>query len=354
MAAPKRQATLKDIAAKLGISYQAVAATLSESPRQTSRVSPATAERIRRTARQIGYRRSLGAQIIRSAHPKQIGLVLDRRSTHQIPDIKMRYLVGAERALAEADWRLSLVTDDFDGLSAADLPRYVREYEHAGFLLFSKSERADRALASVLGEYRIPYFILNGSQDDHKAFTTQDTKGAALLVERLVELGHRRLLFCGIDRSAHSGANRYLGYARAMEAAGLEPDALWLDEPPNLAGPQLSPGERRLLEAVRERRPTALVCKNDSLAWKANRILQQNGYRAPRDISLAGTNDLPGTNHCLPPLTTIRYDFEKLGAMAARALLAAIADPEAPTPPRLLEPVLVERESTARPPEEKG
>jgi LacI family transcriptional regulator len=60
-----------------------------------------------------------------------------------------------------------------------------------------------------------------------------------------------------------------------------------------------------------------------------------------------GFNDMPYSERFSPPLTTIRISQYDLGAMAARLLLATIADPGRPAETQLASPELVIRGSTA-------
>jgi DNA-binding LacI/PurR family transcriptional regulator len=68
--------------------------------------------------------------------------------------------------------------------------------------------------------------------------------------------------------------------------------------------------------------------------------------RVPDDISVVGFDDLPDARHFLPPLTTVRQDFQALGTLSIELLLAAIAG-EAPQHGGTIPAPLVVRESTA-------
>jgi DNA-binding LacI/PurR family transcriptional regulator len=95
--------------------------------------------------------------------------------------------------------------------------------------------------------------------------------------------------------------------------------------------------------------PTAIVAASDAMAAGALSALAARGLRVPGDVSVVGFDDLPLATAVDPPLTTVRADPVALGAAAAHALVALIADGDAPR--RLSVPVeLVVRESSGAPP----
>jgi DNA-binding LacI/PurR family transcriptional regulator len=66
----------------------------------------------------------------------------------------------------------------------------------------------------------------------------------------------------------------------------------------------------------------------------------ERGMRVPIDLSVVGFDDVPESAHYLPPLTTIRQDFDELGRRAVTTMLARLAGAESehpePLPPRLI------------------
>src|SRR5690606_20631549 len=101
---------------------------------------------------------------------------------------------------------------------------------------------------------------------------------------------------------------------------------------------------RRLVD---EGLPTAVFTANDQLALGLMRAFAEAGVRVPGDVSVVGFDDVDGSAHFYPPLTTVRQEFAALGRRCVQILLGAIAGdrPDA----ELIEPRLVVRSSTAGP-----
>ena len=71
---------------------------------------------------------------------------------------------------------------------------------------------------------------------------------------------------------------------------------------------------------------TAIFVANDQMALGLIHGLTSRGIRVlPRDISVVGFDDLPDSRHFLPPLTTVRQDFNEMGRRGLHLLLEEIA-----------------------------
>ena len=93
---------------------------------------------------------------------------------------------------------------------------------------------------------------------------------------------------------------------------------------------------------------TAIFVANDRMALGVIRSLVERGIRIPRDISVAGIDDIPEAAYFSPPLTSVHIDFAEGGRVAARSLISLIENPAAVLP-EYPGRSLVHRESTAQP-----
>jgi LacI family transcriptional regulator len=138
---------------------------------------------------------------------------------------------------------------------------------------------------------------------------------------------------------------RWEGVVKAMSEAGMKPDLVTrADDNSADAGYQAM---RQLLDG---KQPFTAVCAIDDLrAFGAIRALFDAGLRVPEDVSVIGFDDLALSRYFNPTLTTVAQPTEKLGQLAAEALLARMKQGEQPgktVSSRTLRPVLVERRST--------
>ncbi|MBY8851046.1 substrate-binding domain-containing protein [Saccharothrix sp. MB29] len=94
---------------------------------------------------------------------------------------------------------------------------------------------------------------------------------------------------------------------------------------------------------------TAVFAANDHLALGILRAMHERRRRVPRDVSVVGFDDVPEAAHFIPPLTTVRPDFDAVARDALALLLAQAGGGAAEDVPRSREPTLVPRDSV-RPP----
>jgi DNA-binding LacI/PurR family transcriptional regulator len=78
------------------------------------------------------------------------------------------------------------------------------------------------------------------------------------------------------------------------------------------------------------------------------RALAEAGRPVPGEVSVVGFDDIPEASYYLPPLTTVRQDFDAMGGTGVRYLIEMIESESEPELPAPLMPELVVRGSTAR------
>jgi LacI family transcriptional regulator len=91
---------------------------------------------------------------------------------------------------------------------------------------------------------------------------------------------------------------------------------------------------------------TALFAYNDISAIGAIRLFRERGLVVPNDISVVGFDDIAGVEFQIPSLTTVRQPLEKMGQIAAQALIARLENGSQPEREIRIPPEFVVREST--------
>lgn len=191
--------------------------------------------------------------------------------------------------------------------------------------IMERCKQSDVPVVVILG--LIPY-------ENCVNLNIDDAYGVEVATRYLLECGHRRLLglFYELDREP---TRRLNGFRQAVSqvpgAVGYEivtPD--W---------------EERVLELVGQEGVTAIQCYNDRVAVEALRLLVENGYRVPQDVSLAGFDDSEIAQNSIPRLTTMSHPKDHLGRAAAEAILHMIRHPGTKLDDVTYRPGLVIRQS---------
>lgn len=331
-------ASIKDVAARAGVSFQTASKVLNG---QSGVVSPTTNERILGAARELGYVPNALARGLVQQASTTIGILSDDFSDAAIG----RFVTGAQHSVDRAGHTALVVSTPPGGDHSTPLRR-LQEHRVQGILVIAPTLEGDPRLAEALPR-TVPLVSLS-----HIAGTKVPVVGSdhrrtgALVAEHLASLGHTKVATITGSWNRQVTHSRLKGFRTALDAVGvtLEPTAV-------VEGDWTSAGGRaathRLLDA--HNRITAIFAHNDVMALGVLRALTERGLRVPDDCSVAGCDDLEIAEFLSPPLTTVRIPFEDTGAHAAAQLLRLIGGEKVPA--RSLLPVtFVGRASTARPP----
>ncbi|MGO3884883.1 MAG: substrate-binding domain-containing protein, partial [Mycetocola sp.] len=160
----------------------------------------------------------------------------------------------------------------------------------------------------------------------------------------LISQGHRVIMHIAGPRDWAEAQVRERGWREELVLAGLP------IRPPLVGDWSADFGYEAAKRVVATPDCTAVFAANDQMALGLIHGLHDAGVRVPEDVSVVGFDDFAEARHLLPPLTTIRQDFNQLGSAAVAALIDLIEDPQSDNEVQRIEPTLVVRQSTAPPP----
>lgn len=198
--------------------------------------------------------------------------------------------------------------------------------------LYTEQDRKDLRLVSLLEKLKIPVVLMN---NDIPAFECSkimqdDEGGGRLVTEHFLEHGHKRIAIIYNDR-INAAFERRKGYRSALAAAGIAPDDN-LDIAYNDEQGMVFPGYilTKLLLEKRELGVTAIFYFNDDLALQGLAAAQSMNLEIPRDLSIAGYDDIPRSRLEKIQLTTVSHPKALFGTMAASLLLEQFAQTDKP------------------------
>jgi LacI family transcriptional regulator, repressor for deo operon, udp, cdd, tsx, nupC, and nupG len=325
----QRQTSI-DVARCAGVSQSTVSIVLSGKAK--GRVSEATQERVRRCARELGYRPNLAAQALRLGSSRAVALL--------VPDITnpffSRVLRGAQRAAADAGYMVVLVDTGNDRRWEAQSFEALQAGPVDGYLLFEVT--APEALGPDEN------VVMVEAEEPRRPSVRFDAEaGAAAAIGHLLELGHRRIGHLAAAFEALTFRLRDASRRRVLAEAGLDPD-----EQPRVLTPIGIEDARDAAGPLLDAKPTAVFCDDDVIASGLYLAARDRGIRIPEQLSVVGFDDMDFARVLAPPLTTVALDAELLGATAFELLLTRMTGRR--TRRRVVLPAeLLVRESTAAP-----
>jgi DNA-binding LacI/PurR family transcriptional regulator len=329
------QPTILDVAARAGVSKSLVSLVLRDAPS----VSEEKRRAVLAAAAALDYRPNLVARSLVRRRSNVLGVMLSDLHNTFFADV----LDGVAGRAGELGYKSLIVTGNRAPAGEAEAIETLLELRTDGLVLAAPRLERERILEAARA---VPLVLISRAVSSPRvdSVTNDDQAGAALAVEHLAALGHRRIAH--IDGGRGAGAQgRRQGYLHAMRRHGLAAEARVIaGDYTEEAGAQ---GVEELLTS--RVRPTAIVAANDLSAIGALDSLGRQGLRVPQDVSLVGYDNtsLAGLRHI--DLTTIDQPRLAMGRTAVELLLERLERRR--TAPRrvVIAPSLVVRGSTAPP-----
>ena len=324
---------MSDVAAVAGVSHQTVSRVLNRHPS----VRPETQQRVLDAIAELGYRRNTAARALVTRRSGTIGVVTSGLALFGPTST----FIAVERAARDAGLFVSVATvAEWEPQGMHQVLEHFMSQAVEGVVVIAALDEAVVAVQAF--DAPVPV-VMVGPKDlpggRLQSVAVDQYAGARLATRHLLDLGHRQVThLAGPDEI--DARERIRGWRDELEAAGIEPG-----EPIN-GDWSASTGYEVGREMARNP-PTAVFAANDQLALGLLRAFAEVGVRVPADVSVVGFDDVDGSAHFSPPLTTIRQEFGPLGRRCVELLLAAIAGED--TEPALVEPHLVVRASSGPP-----
>ena len=323
-----------DVAKMAGVSHQTVSRVLNNHPN----VSHQTKQRVESAISQLGYRRNTAARSLVTRRSRTIGVLACE--TGQFGPANT--LLGVEQAGREAGYFVSIanlreVTDH----SVEDAMAHFRNQSVDGIVILVPHPDVLAALRDV--SFPVPIVAVGaGAGNQLTGASLNQRLGARLAVDHLIGLGHRRIAHISGPPHWIDAAERITGWQESLENAGLHADVLLR------GGWDAASGYRTGLELIQQHTVTAVFVANDQMAVGVLRAVQEAGLHIPGHLSVVGYDDQPEAEFFMPPLTTIKQDFEELGRRCMEAVLQQL-DGDGGAGDQIVNPRLVIRATTAAP-----
>jgi DNA-binding LacI/PurR family transcriptional regulator len=330
--------TIKDVARAAGVAPSTVSRVLGGS----SRISPATQERVRTALRDLNYHPNANARSLVHNVTHTIGVIISHPAEQAFANpFFPEVMRGIGSVLHGEEYNLMLTMTGSEQEEQALCLNLLRQRRVDGVIL--TSARVQDGMLDDLLQEEHP-FVLIGRAPSHPQATwvnNDNVDVGEMAVQHLISRGHSQIaLIHGPDELTVT-VDRRDGYRKAMARFGLpvgpgyEADGAFTREGGYLR-------MRQMLSLPEP--PTAVFCLDDTMAMGALIALKE--CDRVRSVALLGVNDDPLTALIDPPLSTIRIPIFDLGATAARLLVDMLT--QRVTGPRqvILPSQLVVRESS--------
>jgi LacI family transcriptional regulator len=308
-------ATQSDIARKLSVTR----ITVSKALRNHPDISPEMKQKVHRAAEELGYTPNLIAKNLTSRKTLTLGLV--------IPDLENSFFAYATDsiidAVTERNYNVFVTVSRENPRSESLNIQKLVGMRVDGLLVCVSQHTNDRSTFDRLHDLSIPLVFFDREFEglNFGSVTFDDSNAALTAMNIILGEGYTKIAHIAGYSSTSIGRNRKLGYTRALQLNGLEPNPHWIIE----GGFEVEDGYDAFMKLYRSRNlPEAILAVNDRAAQGVYRAATEVRLRVPQDIGVLAFGFNETAQAFTPPLSVINQDPRRLGRAAADLLVETI------------------------------
>ncbi len=317
--------TTEELAKLIGVSR----VTVSKVINGADGVSEKTARKVKEYIEKYNFVPNSGARSLVGKHERIIGLFSAYSETNSGAGENITSHFATEMinlVVSEAQKRgyktLVQLTKDQSEIRAIDHMLAGRMVNGAILLGYDTGSREVMELA----EHDYPLVLVNQERDSFRpnvAVVNMDDQASAFFaIAKLVQYGHKDILYLGCGRHRLPAMHRHEGVSSAKVKFQESIDRLTeidcnFDE-------QRAYAEVRNIFSGDGWKPTGIFAANDIMAIGAMNALKDLGLSIPQDVSVIGFDDISISRYLSPKLTTMHCDFRKIASASVEALISLI------------------------------
>lgn len=293
--------TLKDVAQMAHVSPITVSRVINT----PEKVKPETCERVRQVMSSLQYMPNVAAKNLVAKRSGIIDVFVPENIDLSNPFV-MHFIAGISNVLSKRMYSFLI------------LRNRSREHFCDGYIVTGLLKNEILEFHEYAAQRSRPIALFGHTElQDVDCIDVDNINGAKNVVEQLIQAGHRRVGMINVLENKDYTAERYAGYAMALEAAGIPADAALITQAENSAEGGCA-AAKRLLSAGD---CTAIFCATDTMAIGVCKAAAEMGLRVPEDFSLVGFDGLGHHLLCTPQVTTVRQPVYEIGERLAKTLL---------------------------------
>ena len=300
--------TIKDIAKAAGVSIATVSYVLNNDPR----IKKETAEKVLRISKELNYVANGSARILKA---RKTNIVLT-----VIPDfggpIHAEIIANIHKTLKENNYQMLVCAGDIaedilskqltDGVIILD-PKVNKE-------TLSKLAKTSTKVLDTRKIYSEDDCVFVNSID---SFTPSKD-----LVNQIIKEGYKKIGFMHGSLDSPDNSERFNGFMSALEEYDLLPYCILHG---NFVEEEGFSSIKKYLDEGNSL-PEVLFCANDEMAIGVIKYLNSAGFSLPKDIKIAGFDNIASCEYIKPSLTSIDINTEDWSKNLAKIMIDLIEE----------------------------
>ena len=307
--------TSLQVAKKAGVSQSAVSRVFTPG----ASASPATIDKVKKAANDLGYRPNVLARAMVSGKSRIIGVVVAYLENQFYPEALERL----SNSLQAQGYHVLIFMAGKNMQSLDNVVEEILDYQVDGIVA------ASVAMSSTLAERckfaGVPMVLFNRSQDlpSMSAVTSDNIAGGRKVAEFLISGNHKKIGYISGWEGASTQRDREAGFISCLANSGF---TLHNRQVGNFVMEEAKEATRKMFSSDP---PDAVFVANDHMALAVMDTLRYEiGLKIPQDVSVIGYDDVPASAWPAYDLTTVRQPVNKMVQKTVEILIEKINNAE--------------------------
>jgi DNA-binding LacI/PurR family transcriptional regulator len=311
----RNKITLKKIATELGVTP----ATVSKALHDSSDISSAMKEKVKKTAEKMGYRPNILARILLQRRSHLLGVI--------VPDLHISFFSETSRGIYEQarlrGYESILMVHDENPISEKKNLEFLSDLHVDGIVLDPAPGNYNYDLYSKLIKEGIKIVCYDRKLNDYDfpSVTIDDRASANKLTTEILNMGRKNILFIGPIKDLYLAIERYNGYLDALKSHKIKVNKELVV---NSDLSEASGYNKMCAVLSKGIKPDAVIGVGALVSYGAGRAILEAGLSIPNDIVLGEFGDNDINARLGVPFITINQNPYQIGQNAVDLLIQNI------------------------------
>ncbi|PQA97835.1 LacI family transcriptional regulator [Chryseobacterium shigense] len=314
----KKNATIYDISKKLNVSVATVSRALNDNPR----ISEATKDLVRKTAKEMNYKQNNLAKALKSGETKNVGIIVPYINTNFFSSV----IRGIEEELSPHGYHVIICQSHEDvTIEKRQLSTLLNAQVDGIFMSVSKTTIDTEHIKNILETSNTPIIFFDRKKDipGISTVTIDDYRGGYMATEHLIKEGYKNICHFAGDLNLEIYQNRLNGYKQALVDHNFQVK----EENITFTGSSIESG----IEAIKKlwdkkSVPDAIFSASDFAALGACQELKKRGVKIPQEVAVIGFSNEPFTQFMELPISSVDQTPVIMGNMAGRVFIESVKE----------------------------
>lgn len=316
----KKDVTIYDIAVKLNLATSTVSRALNNNPS----ISKKTIEKIKKAAKEMGYRPNTLAASLRGNKTKTIGVLISKIDRPFLSSL----ISGIEVTAQESGYTVIIAQSHDSYEDEVKLAKTLYSSRVSGVICSLAMDTKDTSHFNNFIEKGVPLVFVDRVPRDFNTFRVMiDNYSVGYkATKHLIEQGCKRIAHFTGSQTRYIYSERKRGYIDALKDSNLTIDESLICYFDNLSYIEGENATKKLLLAKNP--PDGIFATNDTSAVAAIKAAKKLGVRIPEDLAIIGFNNDPISSIIDPELSTGSHPAIKMGEICANKILEHLDEPK--------------------------